>query len=365
MFRENIFVTTSSIKSRRTLMRTYLLPKETNYYKANLHCHSTISDGVMTPEELKAQYKACGYSILAYTDHEVLVPHSELNDDDFLTIPGYEVQTYGDMELAKRLRRVNHINLYPKDPGNRTMPFFNMDDVMRLDKTPDISKAVYKGDGNEYKEYSVEGLNRLISKAKDAGFIVSYNHPTWSKEDSEIYTNLQGLFAMENYNHDAQIAGHDAYCPYVYDQMLRGGLRIGCISTDDTHKACDMFGGFTMVYADELTHTAIISALEKGNFYASRGPIINALWYEDGVFHIECSPAKQIVASNNGRRDPSISIKSAESTAVTYAEFPIEDIDSFVRFTVMDEYGKTANTRAYWRDEFETSPATFSNIRII
>ena len=33
-------------------MKQYLLPNQVNYYKANLHCHSTISDGKSTPEEL-------------------------------------------------------------------------------------------------------------------------------------------------------------------------------------------------------------------------------------------------------------------------------------------------------------------------
>ena len=149
-------------------MKKYLLP-EKNCYKANLHCHSIISDGNFTPEELKKLYKDNGYSILAYTDHEVLVPHTELNDDDFLAFTGYEVQIYGDMHLPKRLRRVSHMNFYPRDPQKCKMPFYNFDDVMRLDKRPDISKAVYDGDGNDYKEYSVKGLNDLIKKAKDAG----------------------------------------------------------------------------------------------------------------------------------------------------------------------------------------------------
>lgn len=343
--------------------RTYLIDYRKNSYKANLHCHSTISDGVMTPEELKKHYKSQGYSILSYTDHEVLVPHNELNDEDFLALPGYEVQVYGDMELPKRLRRVSHMNFYPKNPENRTMPFYNYDDVMRLDKIPDISKAVYVGDGNDYKEYSVSGLNQLISKAKDAGFIVSYNHPTWSKEDSSIYTNLQGLFAVEIYNHGAQMMGHDTYCPYIYEEMLRSGKRIGCVANDDTHKECDLFGGFTMVYADTLTHSAVIQAMENGDFYSSRGPIINAIWYEDGMFHIECSPVKKIVISNSGRRDPKVSVKQTQNGELTCAEFPIQDIDVFVRFTVEDEQGRTANTRAYWREEFETSPPVASNIR--
>ena len=286
-------------------MRKYLLPKK-NSYKANFHSHSTVSDGKFTPLELKRLYKDNGYSILAYTDHEVLVPHTELCDDNFLALTGYEIQIYGDMDLPKRLRRVSHLNFYPKNQNESKMPFFNLPDVLRLDKQPDISKAVYDGDGNDYKEYSAKGINDLIQKAKSAGFIVSYNHPTWSKEDASIYTNLTGLFAMEIYNRNANLSGHDTYCPYVYDEMLRGGQHIGCIATDDTHKKEDLFGGFTYVFADELTHSEIINALENGDFYASRGPLIKSLCYEDGYFNIECSPAKEIVVSNSGRREPEI-----------------------------------------------------------
>ena len=66
-------------------MKRHLLPERT-YYKANLHAHSTVSDGGLTPLELKERYKAHGYSILAYTDHELLVDHSDLADPDFLPI---------------------------------------------------------------------------------------------------------------------------------------------------------------------------------------------------------------------------------------------------------------------------------------
>ena len=37
-------------------MRKYLLPNDGSFYKANLHCHSTVSDGVLTPNEIKEKY---------------------------------------------------------------------------------------------------------------------------------------------------------------------------------------------------------------------------------------------------------------------------------------------------------------------
>ena len=39
-------------------MKKYLLPENGNFYKANLHCHTTVSDGNWTPEEVKKNYMA-------------------------------------------------------------------------------------------------------------------------------------------------------------------------------------------------------------------------------------------------------------------------------------------------------------------
>ena len=50
-------------------MRKYLLPEQGKFYRANLHCHTTVSDGKTTPEETKQFYKDEGYSIIAFTDH--------------------------------------------------------------------------------------------------------------------------------------------------------------------------------------------------------------------------------------------------------------------------------------------------------
>ena len=63
--------------------RVWLLPENGNLYKANLHSHSTVSDGKFTPQELKEMYMERGYHAIAYTDHQVCVPHNELTDDNF------------------------------------------------------------------------------------------------------------------------------------------------------------------------------------------------------------------------------------------------------------------------------------------
>jgi hypothetical protein len=42
----------------------------TSHLNADLHCHSTVSDGTLTPEELAARAKANGVELWALTDHD-------------------------------------------------------------------------------------------------------------------------------------------------------------------------------------------------------------------------------------------------------------------------------------------------------
>jgi len=55
-----------------------------NWYKGNLHCHSTVSDGILTPEEVVSVYKRNGWDFLAFTDHRIFTDWSdELASEDF------------------------------------------------------------------------------------------------------------------------------------------------------------------------------------------------------------------------------------------------------------------------------------------
>ena len=47
-------------------MTTHLLPTGTTWYRANLHCHTTVSDGHWSPERIKEEYIRAGYSIVAF-----------------------------------------------------------------------------------------------------------------------------------------------------------------------------------------------------------------------------------------------------------------------------------------------------------
>ena len=69
-------------------MKHYLLPEKGQFYKANLHAHTNQSDGKNAPEEVREIFKSKGYSIVAYTDHDLLLDRASLCQEDFLALNG-------------------------------------------------------------------------------------------------------------------------------------------------------------------------------------------------------------------------------------------------------------------------------------
>jgi hypothetical protein len=93
-------------------MKHSLIPTEGNWYKANLHCHTTCSDGKLTPEEVKERYRSQGYSVIAFSDHNKIIDHSDLNDENFLALTAFEVDFSGkDSDLTWNANKQVHINM--------------------------------------------------------------------------------------------------------------------------------------------------------------------------------------------------------------------------------------------------------------
>ena len=335
-------------------MKYYLLPEHGTFYKANLHCHTTLSDGKMTPEQMKHYYMEKGYSIIAYTDHNVMIHHPELAEENFLPMAGMELDItqnpYGDAPRSAIRRKACHICFVALDPTIKqvcwhrekylTKNAVNYRDAVNVD--PDLP--------NFEREYNPDCINEMIKRGVEGGFFVTYNHPCWSLERYPEYMSYHGMHAMEIYNHGCGSSGFDDYNPDVFDDMLLGGKRVFCSATDDNHNGrADSFGGFNMIKAESLTYENIANALRRGDFYASQGPLIHDLYLEDGKIHIECSEAAQICLSTDRRRAGCAYPNGDEP--LCHASFSFSDLDQYFRLTVTDKHGKHAHTQAYYPKE--------------
>ena len=329
-------------------MKKYLISPEGQFYKANLHCHTTCSDGTMTPEEVKQHYMAHGYSVVAYTDHCIMLPHHDLTDENFLALTGYENEQVAKDDEPVSRRRHCHTCYIALKKDNDVMPYYNPKSIWGKGK--ELQPMVKFNYDNTIEQwgYGADKTNNVIALAREQGFFVTYNHPAWSVERYPEYSQYTGMSAMEIMNFSSFNGGFGDYNGHVYDDMLRKGERIYCIATDDNHGVKDACGGWTMIKAPKLEYEAITDALVRGDFYASSGPEIKALWIEDGEVHIQTSPAKRIVCTFPERR---AMIRNAEKESLTEAVFPIIPSDGYFRLTVIDEADRCADTNAYFTDE--------------
>ena len=330
-------------------MRKYLLPEEGSFYKANLHCHSTVSDGRWSPERIKQEYMAKGYSVIAYTDHDVLIPHPELTDGHFVALSGYEMEI-DEVRQDGKQGKTCHMCLVALEPDNVKQVCWHRSRYL-FGNARNYREQVQFHDASDYeRSFTHECISDMMRRGREAGFYVTYNHPVWSLEDFRDYSGYEGMHAMEICNWGCVVEGYNDYVPQVYDDLLRLGRRIYCIGADDNHNSIeDSFGAFTVIKAPELTYRAITRALLDGHFYASQGPEIHALWIEDGRIHIRCSDARKIECNFDIRR--AFCAWSRPGEPLQEASFPLPERASYVRLTVTDFEGNHANTNAYWLDE--------------
>lgn len=333
----------------------YLISPLKKQYKANLHCHSSFSDGVKTPEELKEMYKSHGYSILSITDHEYPKNHSYLNDDEFLMITGYETYVRPDPKsIYDVYSKEIHINLFARDPENESIVCYNPNCCKYMPESE--KEKIVKVGTQKQREYSVEYINELIRTAKENGYITAYNHPKWSMENESDVLKYDGFFAMEMCNYGSYIMGIPEYNAALYDKMLLAGKRIACYSADDNHnilpedsRGSDSFGGFAMIMPEEFAYSSVIEAMEKGEMYSSMGPTFKEVSMEGNKIHIECSDVVQIIVAT-GSKNPKRTYSPIGET-IDSADFEIDDRAKFVRVSIIDEHGKIADTRGFMRDE--------------
>ena len=343
-------------------MRKYLLSENGNFYKANLHCHTNCSDGKLSPAEVKELYKKLGYSIVAYTDHDILLAHDELTDATFLALHGFEMEINEPKREDFASIKTCHICFIGIDPDNMIQPMWHREgEKLYLFGNAPSHKDEVKFDESEpdyVREYSHEKISEIMRIGREKGFFVTYNHPVWSLENYSDYMGYHGMHAMEIFNGDCNAAGWNDRNDHQYDDILRGGERIYCIGADDNHnhtnpnsRRYDSGWAWTVIKAKSLDYKDVTEALLAGNFYASEGPEITALWYEDGKVHVECPDADRVTLAADMRY--ARVVYGENGTTINEADLPVDQRCKWFRITVYDKRGRMACTNAYFLDELK------------
>jgi len=309
-----------------------------NWYKGNLHCHSTASDGDLTYNELKAAYLERGYSFIGFSDHNIYYDMSNLSDENFLVLPAVELGALMP-EGDPREFHVNGILGSSRMLSRAQRPPFRQGEV--------IKQLVWE---------NIQTAQQMIDALDSRGFLVFFNHPDWSCNNPEDILDLERLSGMEVLNYCAQVLENMGDSSVLYDYILRTGKRLWCYATDDNHNwfpldspLNDSGGGFVWVKSEGLTHDGILDALEAGRFYASGGPQISSFRIEGNEVVFECSPVERMYITANVRQLSQMN-GPAHQDSVMALRHKLIGTETYVRGECVDKYGRRAYTNPIFLD---------------
>ena len=224
------------------------------WYKGNTHTHTLNSDGDSTPDEVVRWYREHNYQFVVLTDHNYLTSIDGLNalhgaDEKFLVIKGEEVTD----EYQKKPIHINSLN----------------------------PAALVKPQGGNSV---LEAMQRDVDAIRAARGVPHINHPNfyWAITADDL-RQLQNNKLFEIYNGHPQVnnlgGGGVPGLEEMWDIILKSGKLLYGIAVDDAHHfkrpwdatASTPGQGWIYVRAESLSASAIMAALERGDFYASTG----------------------------------------------------------------------------------------------
>lgn len=300
-------------------MRPLAFSAPGRFYRGNLHSHSTMSDGNLTPEQICNLYRAEGYDFLALTYHFMERYNFPITDtlpyrtDSFTTLLGAELHT-GCTELG------------------------NLWHILAVGLPADFAPYAEGETGGE-----------VAKRALESGAFVAAAHPAWYGLTEGDIRSLGNIHAIEIFNGTASDDNDKPNSVYLLDLMLMRGCAYNACATDDTHcnpNRNDVGRGWVLVKSENLEPLALLSALKAGAYYSSTGPQIHDIEINDEQIRVACSPASRVFvtghkatkayASGNGLREAVIDLK------------PLGD-SPFLRITVRDDKGGRAWANPIWR----------------
>lgn len=212
-------------------------------HKANLHSHTTESDGVLTPRELVELYADAGYTIFSITDHDTDEPEAP-------TWPwqahGIDVEASGMLPvLGNEISRPDHIGSFFNDYGDASQR--------------DVDAALREIGARD-------GLAVLFHPGR-------YARRRTTEDYVRFYRDHPHLVGMEVYNQNDRHPGDRA----IYDAALTRLMParpVWAMANDDFHRMEHFARSFNLFLLpkDGLNEENFREAFAAGRFHAVYNP---------------------------------------------------------------------------------------------
>jgi len=229
------------------------------WYRGTLHCHTTLSDGPLSPEETIAKYKSLGQDFLSITDHRINGAPLAREEAEFVVLGGAELHPTVQWGAG-------HYHLVvPQAPAD-----------LPVEEVTDVPAA---------------GALSVLAASETPFFI---GHPYWCGHDMEEMLPAASLaLGVEVYNRTCCGIGR-GFSESQWDDLLTRGFALSGIAVDDTHQMHDFGAGVTVVKTSDFSAAGIMKALVEGTFYATTGPAIEEFSVDGDIATIRTDPAWQV-----------------------------------------------------------------------
>ncbi len=307
------------------------------YYDANLHTHTRLSDGRFRPHEVIDKYHELGYSILALTDHDhyhymvrpkALYPWTEIND------------IWNEIKDGRDGRWRESGPWENRDPEQMEMVSIEGSEISR---THHIGSYF-----NDYASGTRSEQDALEAIDEAGGLSVFYHPGRYDRSVSwyvEFYEEFDSLIGMEVYNKN------DGYPQdrQKWDRVLNAMMPerpVWGFANDDMHNESQLGWNRNIFVLEELTEDNVRNAMEAGAFYFYRPKrrttppelsITNVQTTDDSIQLTLAGNFREIKwRTYNPETQQSETIHSG--TTISFTQIPSDAV--FVRAEIFGETGK-------------------------
>ena len=269
-------------QARRTEI---ILPqvKGFNCYKADLHVHTSYSDGVVTPAGRVNEAWYDGLDILAITDHleshggvrkffKVVAPYNKNGKPTRYVVPGSTKMPKNGIDPGLKVD-FNAIHQEAVSANNRkgyNLLLIKGCEMARNNEKLGHYNALFVEDLNSIYNFD---LKEAFKTVKKQGGLIIHNHPGYTEN---YETEWHAECRKEGLIDGIEVANGLRYYPPMVSRCIDEKLfMVGATDTHDVtdhrYTAIDCFRTMTFIFAKELTEEAIKEALLKRRTIAYSG----------------------------------------------------------------------------------------------
>lgn len=238
-------------------------------YKGNIHCHTTDSDGLNTPENTLCVARQAGFDFVAFSEHRKFIDHT---GDCKHLLDNLGINLFHAEEVHSLPLWVCHILSFGANSG-----ISQRQESAEYKSDVEFAKEKYSDLPEDLREYAAQS-DVILRYISEAGGLKIMCHPYWKHTGRiNMPAKLNEIF-FEKLPFDAmEIASADnantSLANAKYTELAGNGFNLPVLAGSDWHgqNGERMQAAYNIVFAQKCSESSVADAVRIGNSVAVFG----------------------------------------------------------------------------------------------